>query len=161
MRGRKPLPTNVKIFRGNPGRRPLNDNEPQPGRKAPPCPRILVGEERKAWRYLVRELGAMGTLASSDRADMMAYCHFWGVAIDAKQQLIEQRAAISGKDPKVIPTKSGNFIQNPWLGIANVAMRELVSISSRMGLEPSERSRLKTGNAKEIESPLSKYLIRA
>ncbi|HZK10243.1 MAG TPA: phage terminase small subunit P27 family, partial [Clostridia bacterium] len=34
-RGRKPKPTALKVLEGNPGKRPLNKNEPQPERKAP------------------------------------------------------------------------------------------------------------------------------
>ncbi len=28
--GRKPIPTKLKILHGNPGKRPLNDKEPEP-----------------------------------------------------------------------------------------------------------------------------------
>ena len=30
MKGRKPVPTYLKILRGNPGKRPLPENEPTP-----------------------------------------------------------------------------------------------------------------------------------
>ena len=33
--GRKPLPTKIKLLRGNPGRRPLNENEPEPEVRLP------------------------------------------------------------------------------------------------------------------------------
>jgi hypothetical protein len=34
MRGRKPVPTQVKLLRGNPGKRPLNEGEPQSEQEA-------------------------------------------------------------------------------------------------------------------------------
>ena len=40
-RGRKPKPTAMKELEGNPGKRPLNPNEPRPERKAPRCPAWL------------------------------------------------------------------------------------------------------------------------
>lgn len=40
-RGRKPKPTAIKELEGNPGKRPLNANEPRPERKAPRCPAWL------------------------------------------------------------------------------------------------------------------------
>ena len=46
-RGRKPKPTNLKVLEGNPGQRPLNDNEPKPGKKAPTCAAWLEPEAKK------------------------------------------------------------------------------------------------------------------
>ena len=43
-RGRKPKPTALKVLEGNPGKRPLNENEPKPERKAPECPSWLEPE---------------------------------------------------------------------------------------------------------------------
>lgn len=37
-RGRKPKPTELKLLEGNPAKRPLNKNEPNPEKKAPRCP---------------------------------------------------------------------------------------------------------------------------
>lgn len=39
--GPKPKPTAIKILEGNPGKRPLNLNEPKPQRIAPECPVYL------------------------------------------------------------------------------------------------------------------------
>jgi hypothetical protein len=38
MRGRRPKPTPVKVLTGNPGKRPLNKNEPRPDVLIPECP---------------------------------------------------------------------------------------------------------------------------
>lgn len=37
-RGRPPKPTAIKELEGNPGKRPLNKNEPKPKQTAPKCP---------------------------------------------------------------------------------------------------------------------------
>ena len=37
-RGRKPKPTALKLLEGNPSRRALNKNEPQPPTSIPECP---------------------------------------------------------------------------------------------------------------------------
>ena len=47
QRGRKPTPTAIKELEGNPGKRPLNDAEPKPERKAPPCPKGLEPEAKR------------------------------------------------------------------------------------------------------------------
>ncbi len=46
-RGRKPKPTALKVLEGNPGKRPLNLNEPKPEKKAPKCPSWLEPEAKK------------------------------------------------------------------------------------------------------------------
>lgn len=151
MRGRKPKPTKLKLITGNPGKRKLNENEPQPDSKAPTMPSFLRGEERKAWRYLVRELTRMGMIESCSRANMVAYCHFWVVAVDAKAKLEELRKLGNGEDPKVIKTKQGNYIPNPWLGIANHALKELGKVSQALALDPRERGRLNVSNKEDAE----------
>ena len=39
--GRPPKPTYLKVLEGNPGKRPLNENEPKPKPSAPKCPAWL------------------------------------------------------------------------------------------------------------------------
>lgn len=141
MKGRKPKPTALRLIEGNLGHRSINRNEPKPRTAAPPRPSILQGEERKAWEYLVRELKQMGTIASSDRASLTAYCHWWGGFMKAKGKL-KELAAAENPHPEVIETSSGNFIQNPWLSIANTAAKELAKISEKLGLDPTSRARL-------------------
>ena len=48
-RGRKPTPTAIKVLEGNPGKRPLNDREPKPAKKAPaakkPAKKVVEDED--------------------------------------------------------------------------------------------------------------------
>jgi P27 family predicted phage terminase small subunit len=138
MRGRKNKPTPLRVIEGNRGHRPINKDEPKPESKEPPRPRIVKGEELKAWKYVTSELQKMGTLATSDKADIFAYCHWWGSLIKAKTKLLN-----TGTDPEVIKTAAGNYIQNPWLGIANTAAKELTKVCEKLGLDPTSRTRIK------------------
>jgi phage terminase small subunit len=52
--GPKPKPTELKIIEGNPGKRPLNKNEPRPPRLSPQCPNWLLPEAKKEWKRLGR-----------------------------------------------------------------------------------------------------------
>jgi P27 family predicted phage terminase small subunit len=143
MRGKKPKPTSLRLIEGNREHRTIHDeNEPRPERKAPPRPKELDVDERKAWRYLVKELDKMGTLATSDRANMTAYCHAWGVWIRAKRKLNE--LAKDNPDCEIIMTDKGNWIQNPWLSNANRGMADVVKYGSFLGLDPTSRTRIKT-----------------
>ena len=53
-RGRKPTPAAIKEPEGNPGKRPLNKNEPKLTKNAPPCPKWLEPEAKKEWQRLAR-----------------------------------------------------------------------------------------------------------
>ena len=65
MRGRKPTPTQVKILRGNPGRRPLNEGEPQPAPLAPSCPPELSPTAKDEWNRIIVELVELGLMPIS------------------------------------------------------------------------------------------------
>ena len=43
-KGRPPKPLALKVFEGNPEKRDLNQNEPQPKKGTPSCPKNLTGE---------------------------------------------------------------------------------------------------------------------
>ena len=47
MASPKPKPTKLKILEGNPGKRPLNLNEPKPKQVVPKCPDWLMDDARK------------------------------------------------------------------------------------------------------------------
>jgi len=66
MKGIPPTPTKLKLLMGNPGRRPLNDQEPQPLRSIPECPSRLTEEEREVWNVVSRKLYDMGVLTEVD-----------------------------------------------------------------------------------------------
>ena len=74
MRGRRPKPTRLKVLTGNPGKRPLNPDEPKPERAIPECPAELGPVARREWDRLGKELASLGLLTNLDRAALAAYC---------------------------------------------------------------------------------------
>ena len=62
MKGRRPLPTNWKVLRGNPGKRPLNKNEPKPAipNEPPAAPPFLSGYALEEWRRISVEAYRLG-----------------------------------------------------------------------------------------------------
>ena len=73
-RGRKPTPTAIKELEGNPGKRKINEAEPKPEKKAPPCPKWLEPEAKKEWRRLSKQLEQIGVLTEVDQAAFASYC---------------------------------------------------------------------------------------
>jgi P27 family predicted phage terminase small subunit len=145
MRGRKPKPTYLKLLNGNPGKRPLNEHEPQPERVIPVAPTELSAEARLEWDRVVGELSRLGTLTVVDRAALAAYSQAYGRWIQAERgiaQMAERDQLTSGL---MIKTVNGNAIQNPLVGMANRAMADMVRYATEFGMTPSSRSRI-TGN---------------
>ena len=78
MRGRKPTPTVLKMFRGNPGKRPINPDEPQPDRLEAACPPELTDEDACAeWHRTIVPAIRTGQITAADRVIAIAHCELW------------------------------------------------------------------------------------
>lgn len=134
MRGRRPLPTAMKVLRGNPGKRPLNAAEPVVPAKVPLCPAHLDAEAKREWRRVVRELKRAGLLTSIDRAALAAYCQVWSRWVTAEIKVREAGTVV--RSPKGFP------MLNPYLSVANRAMGQMRAFLTEFGMTPSSRSRV-------------------
>lgn len=136
VRGRKPKPTAIKILAGNPGKRPLNRNEPQPPapESTPYAPRHLNDEAKREWRRIGRVLLALGLYTEVDRAALAMYCQNWGIWVTAEIHLRDEG--------EILVTATGYHYPNPWRGLANKAQETMRRMFTEFGLTPSARSRL-------------------
>lgn len=134
-RGPAPEPTALKRLKGNPGKRALNDSEARPAATMPRCPSHLTGEARAEWRRVARGLHEAGLLTQVDRAALAVYCQAWGRWVKAEGQI--QRHG------EVVKTAAGNVMQNPYLSIANRAMKQMREMARELGMTPSARSQIK------------------
>jgi len=150
MAGRRPKPTALKELQGNPGKRRLNANEPRPG-GIPKCPSHLDAGARREWRRISVELIALGLLTGVDTAALAAYCMAysrWAAAEKSLQKF----------GPVIKSPKSGYPIQNPFLGVANVAMDQMRKFATEFGLTPSSRTRLSIDSAPTSADPFTEFM---
>lgn len=131
MRGRKPKPTALKLFEGNPGKRPLNAQEPKPTLGVPACPKWLDDEAVAEWERIVPELERLGMLATIDRAELAAYCQSWSEYVAATKLVREQGT--------IVPSKQGTQ-KNPNCAVQNEAWARFHKTAIMFGLNPSSRS---------------------
>ena len=138
MRGRKPKPTAVKQLAGNPGKRPLNDREPQfrAPDAAPYVPRWLNDPAKAEWRRIVGLLLEAGVYTEVDRAALALYCQAWGRWVIAEQK-IERTGG------EVLETENGHLYQNPWRYEANKAWAHVLKAATEFGMTPSARTRVR------------------
>jgi P27 family predicted phage terminase small subunit len=134
-RGRKPKPTALKILEGNPGKRPLNDKEPQPEKKAPRCPSWLEPEAKKEWKRMAKTLETIGVLTQIDKAAFAGYCQAYARWKEAEEFL--------SKHGTIFKTPSGYIQQVPQVSIAQTYLKVMKDFCSEFGLTPSARTRIR------------------
>jgi len=139
--GRPRKPTHLKIVEGNPGKRPLNQNEPKPKPLLPSCPNWLNKDAKAMWRRLAKKLNDLGLLTEIDGEAFTAACQSYGVWVECEKILIEKGRVM------VIErvNKSGDSIgeyeqQRPEVSIGNTALKNFKGFCSEFGLSPSARS---------------------
>lgn len=149
--GPKPKPTHLKLVEGNPGKRPLNNAEPQPTRGPIPLPpRHLSEPAKEEWLRLSEELHNLRLLTMVDLNPFAAYCQAFGRWVLAENKLAEMAARDPTMGGMVIKTQNGNAIHNPLLGIANKAASDMMRYAAEFGLTPTARARLALGPEPQV-----------
>ena len=152
MRGRKPLPTAMKVLAGNPGKRALNRQEATPRRTLPRAPQHLDEEARAEWKRSSRELWEAGLLTAVDRAALAAYCQAFSRWAQAERKVKQEGM--------VIVTMQGNVVQSPYVSIANRAMELMMKAAAEFGMTPSARTRV-AAQRDERDKSLAEQLFEA
>lgn len=151
--GRPKTPTSLKVLNGNPGKRPLNKNEPKPKPKIPACPNWLNEDAKKAWKQLAPELKKLGLLTIIDGQAFALACQSYGIYVECEKKLMEHGRVM------VIARENGDYEQQrPEVSIGNNALKNFKSFCSEFGLTPSARAgiEINTDDAEgEFDSLLS------
>ncbi len=132
--GPKPKPPALKLLEGNPGHRPINENQPKPRPVAPKCPSWLATEARKEWRRVAPELERMGLLSGIDRAALAAYCQAYARWREAEETI--DRLGLTFR------TNTGYEAPRPEVTIARQMMVQMRAFCVEFGLTPSSRGRM-------------------
>jgi phage terminase small subunit len=94
MRGRKPIPSHMRLVRGNPGKRaPMSELRPHPVEAIPEPPAFLLEEAKAEWRRVAPELVELGSLTTLDLRPFAVYCQACGRAEQARS-VSSPRAAV-------------------------------------------------------------------
>lgn len=169
-RGRKPLPTHLRLVTGNAGRRPLNENEPQPESALPSVPPHLSDVAKVEWGRVANELHDLGMLSRIDRALLAGYCQAYADWIEAEGKLAQFGKVImspkrvitkKGKNGATTTESSGGYpIQSPYLAIRNKALEQMNKFAVEFGMSPSSRSRVSApaGGHGKPKNKASRYL---
>ncbi len=135
MASPRPQPTKIKLLKGNPGKRAINKNEPQPGVVLSECPKWLKGEARAEWNRITPILYNIGVLTEIDISALEKYCvaHARWRQAEAVIDKARSLSTMSGNgSPCALPEVS---ISQKYLTLAKAYLTEF-------GMTPSSRSKV-------------------
>lgn len=141
MRGRRPKPTHLKLVSGNPGKRPVNKNEPKVPRSRPSPPAHMSDKARETWGYVSGLLDRMGVLCEVDAVALEMLCEAYADYLAAKNELKD-----FGSEYYTTLTAAGDKMHrsHPAVAQKNDADRRIRGWLSEFGMTPSARSRVKS-----------------
>jgi P27 family predicted phage terminase small subunit len=137
--GRKPKPTNLKLIQGTYRSDRANASEPKPRPAIPPCPTFLQGDARKQYSQMAKKLAKIGLMTELDDLALSMLCQSWSEYLEANEQV--KKTGILVKSPNGFP------VLNPYLTVANQALKKVRSLLAEFGMTPGSRSRIHAAGA--------------
>lgn len=163
--GRRPLPANVHLLRGNPSKLSASDlmDSFQPQVDIPTAPKHLWPEARKEWRRITPELERYGLISKLDRTALALYCQAYARWVWAEESLSRAMVAAeaaraeaetkgetyTGGDGMTAMTPNGYLVQSVQQINANRAMDQVNKFLGAFGLEPISRAKVQLSNNRQ------------
>lgn len=133
--GPPPAPLELKVLRGNPGKRSLPKNVPQP-KPGAPCPSWLSEGGKPHWERLAPMLIRLGLLTEADQSALACLCEALYDLEWANQEIAKEGRTQMGS--------TGTTIAHPAILIARQAREHVRKFSAEFGMTPATRARAAT-----------------
>lgn len=142
--GRKRKPTQLKIVTGNPGKRPLPKDEPQPKalKKTAKAPAGMSAQAKKVWPRVVKILADMHLFTEADTDAVRMYCENFARWEIANKEITTRAGMVD-----IHPT-SGALVISPYHKIAKECEANMFKIMTEFGMTPSSRTKVRTEKPK-------------
>lgn len=157
-RGPKPTPTSLRLLQGG---RPRENNEPKPTipTERPEPPFFLSGYALDEWNRVIEDLYSTGVYANLDQTMLGAYCMAYSRWVNAELDLKRMGDLDPMTHGVMMKTSNGNAIQNPLVGVASTARRDMQRLASEFGLTPSSRTLIDATKKGEHDPIAGKYRL--
>jgi P27 family predicted phage terminase small subunit len=141
---RRPKPTAIKLLEGNPGKRPLNTEEPKPTTGIPEMPKELRPTARREWGRITLDLDALGVLSVVDGKALAMYCDAYADWEEAQRDCVRNGLVIETP----VFNKNGDLAgyvkkENPSFNVKCKAIKTMKAFLIEFGLTPASRAKLK------------------
>ena len=136
--GPAPKPTKIKQLEGNPGKRALNKNEPEPTIGCTP-PAYLTPGAAAEWERVYPELAALELVTVVDQAALACWC----LAVDSLERATA--ALVPTEDnptPEIQVTEKGYECVSGAELMRRQAMKDIRAFCQEFGFSPASRSRI-------------------
>ena len=137
-RGPKTQPTQLKILRGNPGKRALLKNEPQPIGGFPSCPDHLTGKARQAREMFSVQLESAGVGKALDATALELLCTSYALYRDAAEQVAKGGPCWVVRGDGKLPS----FAFSPYMTAMERERKTIRALLAEFGMTPSSRTGL-------------------
>ena len=147
--GRRPKPTAKKLLAGNPGKRALNQAEPDFELVLNiDCPDWMGDYGRMLWQTVAPQLCKERILAATDIQNLEVYCSAYDQFRMAQADIARNGVTVSGA--------MGGVIKNPAATALKEATAMMASYGGMLGLDPSSRQRMMgAGKKKQSDNPFA------
>jgi P27 family predicted phage terminase small subunit len=149
--GRKPKPTGLKKLAGNPGKRPLNQAEPDFAGSKPRKPYGLPYYASRLWDRLSDVLYHNGLLTEADMPVFEGFCYSFHFMMKAAKILKREGVLVEGRN--------GDLVRNPADLVYRQNYSQVMKAATEFGLTPSSRSRI-TAEPQGHEMSLAEQLFK-
>lgn len=143
--GAKRTPTRLRVLRGNPRDKPINQLEPQPPSGTPDPPAWLSPLENEAWETVTTALEPMGIVTLADGPALTVLAQAWAEWREARGTIQDEGAYYERRSEAGVVSLQ----RHPAVGIASDAWRRIATMLAEFGLTPSARSRLEVAVASD------------
>ena len=147
----RPKPTKLKIIEGNPGKRPLPENEPKPRPKAPSIAEGLDDNAREMWEFLAPKLEKMGLLTEIDGDSFANLCQLRSRLVAIRKFINEENRSLVQEVHKPDPDGGmrKEYKPSPYVVMEKQYMEIFRHHASEFGLSPRGRVGLSVGSAND------------
>lgn len=134
--GRTSKPTHLKLLAGNPGKRPINTEEPIPkgNLKGKEPPKEFGLYAKKMWKTCL-DNSPDELLKEIDQMELIRYCVAYELYTQAYKEV--------KKGGAVVVNAIGNSIKSPWVSILNEQSAIMGSCGANLGFSPTSRTKIK------------------
>lgn len=166
MRGRKKKPATLTVLQGNPGKRPVNANEPKPGKRAPSCPSHLDTQAKRIWNKVCKQLLPLGLISEIDEAILALYCQTYSTWLTLTHELKRDGAFIQVpvRDNKGELVRDFNDnvifepIKNPRIVEIRLHTAQIKTLAAEIGMTATSRARIQVPMDSDEEDEMKLFM---
>ena len=155
-RGRKAIPTEIKRLRGNPGKRPLNGDEPKPDNLLPEPPPWMGPIATDMWRQVGGRMVLQKRWDSAHYTTLAAHCVAYEDYVNFCADIAKHGRYVAKpltKHDKEMGRDKGVPMLNPAYKARAMASSELLRTAGELGLTPSSQTRIRVPVAPATPPP--------